>query len=503
MNRIRILFEHQLQNLGLYTGIAFGMFLFPILWGIDFKFLSTHLFLQTDDYNKLTGINTTLSSLLIGILLTTYSVVFVVMQLASSQFSPRILRYFMYSDVKIQQFIGIYLGAIALIFLTQIVNVFTPNLKLYACTLFSILLNFYCLLILFPKIIIHLSDNMNVSSLTNRIKNEIVTEIQMLYVENWQMGDRLLYKRVRRNLDKAHLSIFWKGDSGYLSTIDYSQLSTLYNQFLQDKPNLVPSKIYQKAIIGEFIMCAATPIFVVELEPTVSEETKADVTQIVTKMLNEVVVINKYRSNTQDVNFGIRKLVDIAIKAISPAVNDPTTCLNCIDYLGEVIQLLAVKKFPSTQANQLSNERIFINEFGFDEVVDFSFDQIYQWGKLDQVVIKRILKTLQQILSSVLNPYHLMVLIREIEDMELEKIYTTTAPSQTHTLEQIRSIERELKKFSKLALEQIAVLEKKGILDGYAQNPKTANAVLQEEVNCIAYLKNYQIRNEFKSFGAA
>jgi uncharacterized membrane protein len=420
------------------------------------------------------------------------------MQLASSQFSPRILRYFMYSDVKIQQFIGIYLGAIALIFLTQIVNTFTPNLKLYACTLFSIMINFYCLLILFPKIIIHLSDNMNVSSITNRIKNEILQEIEMLYAENWKMGDRLLHKRARRQQGKETLLIFWNGASGYLSKIDYPKLNALYHPFLQEHPHLAPPKIYQKAIIGEFIMSAATPILVIELEATVSAETKAAVTQSMTHILNEVVVINKYRSYTQDVNFGIRKLVDIAIKAISPAVNDPTTCLNCIDYLGEAIQQLALKKFPSTQASQLSNERIFINEFGFDEVVDFSFDQIYQWGKLDHVVIKRILKTIQQILPSVWNPYHLMVLMREIEDMELEKIYATAAPSQTHTLEQIKSVERALKKFSERALKQISVLEKQGILDFYAaQNPNTEDAVLQEELKCIAYLKNYQIKNEF------
>ena len=88
--------------------------------------------------------------------------------------------------------------------------------------------------------------------------------------------------------------------------------------------------MYQKPVIGEFIMKDTTVLLQVSVEKK-SEELLYELADIVSKTFS----VNRFRSHTQDINFGVRKLVDIAIKAISPAVNDPTTCLNCIDQIGE------------------------------------------------------------------------------------------------------------------------------------------------------------------------
>jgi uncharacterized membrane protein len=71
------------------------------------------------------------------------------------------------------------------------------------------------------------------------------------------------------------------------------------------------------------------------------------------EIIDDVFTVNTFRSYTQDINFGVRKLVDIAIKAISPAVNDPTTCLNCIDQLGDIARNLQLKAYPSVDMRQL------------------------------------------------------------------------------------------------------------------------------------------------------
>ena len=46
----------------------------------------------------------------------------------------------------------------------------------------------------------------------------------------------------------------------------------------------------------------------------------------------------------QDVAFGVRQLVDIALKAISPAVNDPSTAATCIDRLGSLLAEIARRR---------------------------------------------------------------------------------------------------------------------------------------------------------------
>jgi uncharacterized membrane protein len=49
----------------------------------------------------------------------------------------------------------------------------------------------------------------------------------------------------------------------------------------------------------------------------------------------------------QDVEFGVLQIVDIALKAISPAVNDPTTAINCVDQLSRILIRFASREQPA------------------------------------------------------------------------------------------------------------------------------------------------------------
>jgi uncharacterized membrane protein len=97
-------------------------------------------------------------------------------------------------------------------------------------------------------------------------------------------------------------------------------------------------------------------------------------------------------------------LVDIAIKAISPAVNDPTTCLNCIDQIGEIAKELSLKEFPSIDSRAVESKNIQVNEFSFEEFIDLLRSN-FQWGKYDPTVVKRILRSIRIILPLVQNPF--------------------------------------------------------------------------------------------------
>ena len=48
----------------------------------------------------------------------------------------------------------------------------------------------------------------------------------------------------------------------------------------------------------------------------------------------------------QDAAFGLQQLVDVALKALSPGINDPTTARMCIDRLGALLGWLASRRFP-------------------------------------------------------------------------------------------------------------------------------------------------------------
>ncbi len=461
--RLRAAFEHRLKNLGFYTGLTFVL-LALVVWYLDVAFLQGVQLISTEHCAQLQGINMALASLLIGILLTTFSVVFVVMQLASSQFSPRILRYFMYSDVHIQQFIGLYLGAITLIFLPQVLNVFFPVERLQACVLLSVLLNGYCIVVGFPAAITHLSDNMNVSTITNRIKNEVLTEIDYLYPDLWQPGHLLDYGRRICPTGENRVKVYWAAESGYLSEVDYAALEKWLAQWKKAHPQYAAAQLYQLTIVGEFVMAQTTAVLTLDLvgDSVIPNAEKSSIEAELTAAATGIYSVNKYRSYTQDINFGVRKLVDIAIKAISPAVNDPTTCINCIDYLGEIVRQLAVRRFPSASSRQLDQKGIHINEFDYDEFVDFAYGQIYQWGKHDVVVVKRLVKSIALVVPHVRNPYHLVVLAQEVEDFELERIYRLDDPERTYALEPIESVHRDLHRFRETVRARMAELDAQG-----------------------------------------
>jgi uncharacterized membrane protein len=483
------------KKLGLYSGVLLAIILFALAKYCDFIIQNKYKLLDNDAYEKVLYISNSFSSILIAILLTTFSVVFVVMQLASTQFSPRILRYFMSNDLKIQFFIGAFLCAIALVYFTQITCALFYNTQFTICIFVTIIMSLFCVLYSFPQIVIHLNDNMNVATITNKIKEEVINEIEILYEEKWQINDNLLYKRTSRNRSNQAIFIFWNESSGYLSEVNYDKLYKLYNKFFDENSDIPKPTIYQKPIVGEFVMSKATVALILEFEENIKEEAKHKILKVSSKIVEDTFFVYKFRSYKQDINFGVRKLVDIAIKAISPAVNDPTTCINCIDYLGEIVRRLAMRKFPSTRSNELRNEKIFVSEFNFKELVNFAFDQIYQWGKKDPVIVKRLLRTIIQIVPCVENPYNLMVLIKEVEDMKVDKIYALNSELSEHTTEQITSVLNDVKDFKKVAVYQIeAIKEKFFVLYGensVRDSQKISNSIREEEKKCIVYLTEY------------
>ncbi|MFK7030850.1 DUF2254 family protein [Flavobacterium oreochromis] len=481
--------EHKIKHLGTVMSSVYALFLGAFLLCLDFQIdLNKYFSINSlEIYTRLIPVSNVLVSIVIGISLTTFSVLFVVMQLASSQFSPRILRHFLANDFKIQAFIGFFVGTVALCILPQIISVFYTKQSFLITLLVGTFLAIRGLVWSYPSMITYLSVNMNVSSITDHIKKEVLDEIDLLYTEKWEKGNDLTYQRELCFIEKKVLKIVSPFQSGYLESIDYTQLK---KNLLELKEETYWSIVYQKPVIGEFIMKDTTILLQIIVDQ-ISENQK----EIFEKLVSKTFKVNRFRSHTQDINFGVRKLVDIGIKAISPAVNDPTTCLNCIDQLGEILKVLSERQFPSTDARQLIQSNIHINEFNYDEFVDFCFDQIYQWGKEDPTIVKRILRTIRVILPTIQNPYYLKVLIQQVEEMELSSIYTLENYESRNlkiSKEKLNTIQKELQGFREKALKQIEVLKKRGVFEIYSQDKRVNKSMIfDSEIETINYLNEY------------
>ncbi|MBA2378188.1 MAG: DUF2254 domain-containing protein, partial [Blastocatellia bacterium] len=78
----------------------------------------------------------------------------------------------------------------------------------------------------------------------------------------------------------------------------------------------------------------------------------------------------------KDVGFGIRQIVDIALKAFSPGINDTTTAIGCIDNLGEIVGEIARRQMPAKVRSKDGVPRVITLTPDFQEYVDTAFDQI-------------------------------------------------------------------------------------------------------------------------------
>lgn len=108
--------------------------------------------------------------------------------------------------------------------------------------------------------------------------------------------------------------------------------------------------------------------------------------------LNEQFSLGSQRSVEQDVGFGLRQIVDIALKALSPGINDTTTSVICIDYLGSLLAQLAASHFPTPlRTDDDDRVRVVTLEPSFASYVATALNQIRVSGEANVAVYLRLL----------------------------------------------------------------------------------------------------------------
>lgn len=110
--------------------------------------------------------------------------------------------------------------------------------------------------------------------------------------------------------------------------------------------------------------------------------------------INEVFTLGTHRTPFQDVEFAVDQLVEIAVRALSPGINDPFTAMTCIDRLGEALCRLAKRSVPSPyRYDEQQHLRVVTHAADFEGVVDAAFNQIRQYGRSSAGVLIRLLET--------------------------------------------------------------------------------------------------------------
>ena len=142
------------------------------------------------------------------------------------------------------------------------------------------------------------------------------------------------------------------------------------------------------------------------------------------------MVLGVERTIEQDPAFAIRVMVDIAIRALSPAVNDPTTAVQVLDHLGDMLRLLGATPVPPPLASaDVPSQGVVLRTRRWDDVVELSFTEIRQYGGSSVQVVRRLRALLEDLRGRVLPER------REAVEDELARLDATIATHWSDTID--------------------------------------------------------------------
>lgn len=134
----------------------------------------------------------------------------------------------------------------------------------------------------------------------------------------------------------------------------------------------------------------------------------------VAREINDAILLGSERTPLQDIEYPILQLVEVALRALSPGINDPHTAVASIDRLGQSIGLI-MRRGPAPQTWRDENHviRVISSASTFEGIVDAAFNEIRQVGGKQPSILIRLAETLTQ-LAEVAPPQHRDVLQRHL-----------------------------------------------------------------------------------------
>lgn len=332
---------------------------------------------------------------------TAFSITIVALQLAASNYGPRLLRNFM-RDTGNQIVLGTFLSTFIYCLLVlrtihaESFNLFVPQISVTVGIGFAIAS--VAVLIYF---IHHASTIIQASHIIKGASDELDDAVDRLFPA--QIGqslseDQQRFDKIPDNFETAACSVP-ASRSGYLQMIDDALLMKLARQR------------------DVLIRVEARPgTFIAQGNALVSVFPRTDLTPKLTRKLNQAFMLGSERTEQQDVEFPIDQLVEIALRAISPAVNDPFTAIRCIDRLGAGLSRLAQREFPSPyRYDQHHKLRVIAEPVRFEGLVETAFSPIRQYARSDRAVTLRLLDALIQIANSTDHPSYQAALKHQAE----------------------------------------------------------------------------------------
>jgi uncharacterized membrane protein len=309
------------------------------------------------------------------------SLTMLAVQLASSQFSPRTVRNWI-GDRTQQRVIGIVLGTTVYCLLvlretrsTQEGDELTPHLSVILAVVLGIVS-----LIAVVRSVDHLTDKLRVGSVASSISSETIALIHRAGAVESNTATDGTVPLTATDLDPPEDAVAVEStQTGWIQQIDTTSL-------LRRVPE--GTTIHLPGAIGDFVAANAPVAWV---SPPPADETCL-------RLMHEDFAIGDTRTMQSDIGFGVLQMVDIALRALSPGVNDPNTANDMVVHIGAV--LLALWEHPVAPAVvETDGRRLVTRRVDHRDHLEAAIEPIRRHSADEPLVAVTLLRTLQQLES--------------------------------------------------------------------------------------------------------
>ncbi len=336
------------------------------------------------------GVRGVLSAIAAGFITVTgvvFSITIVALQLASTQFTPRILRNFTAdrgNQVVMGMFIATFTYALLVLRVVQgeqdgrtpadldaesaasaegaikaseSVDAFVPYLSVTVAVILAVVSIGF--LIYF---IDHAARSVQASVIIDRVTSDALQTLDRRLPERVGLA---VEESVESVTPRAQGSVITSHRSGYIQGVNQEALMKLLHA--------ESLTIRLEPHVGDYVLPGGT---LATVWPAGSA-TLADIEGAI----RSAFVLGHERTNHLDVELGVIELTDMAVKALSPGVNDPTTAVLCLDRLAEVL-LAAGRREPPSQVRRAEGSAgtLILPHVSFDSLVNTALDEIRHYG---------------------------------------------------------------------------------------------------------------------------
>jgi len=319
------------------------------------------------------GLLSVIASSMISVTGIVFSITLVALTLTSSQYTPRVLRNFMRDRLN-QTVLGVFVGifAYAMVVLRTIRSadegLFVPSLAVLVGLLLGLVgigfLVFY---------IHHIAVSIQAAQILAAVHDETREAIDRLF------SDRLQDEAAE--VDEPDAAAWHPVKASHTGYVQQVELNTLL-AFAEEHDTVIR---LQRGI-GEFVIEGMAVLLVAGAEAPDRDTGRK---------LGTMVMVDRQRTVEQDVAFGIRQLVDIALKGLSPGINDVTTTVMSVDYLTAILARLGERRIDCHRTDRHGTPRVLGCGPDYSYLLGKAFEQIRQNADGNMAVLAHLLRSLR------------------------------------------------------------------------------------------------------------